>query len=40
MSLSTITVGPARRTVHYHRHGKGEPLLYLHHMLGDRKSVV
>jgi len=34
MTLSTITVGPARRTVHYYRRGNGQPLLYLHHMLG------
>jgi pimeloyl-ACP methyl ester carboxylesterase len=34
MSLATISVGAARRTVHYYRHGHGQPLLYLHHMLG------
>lgn len=34
MNLATITVGPAGRTVHYYRKGQGQPLLYLHHMLG------
>ena len=34
MELKTLTVGPARRTVHYYRQGSGAPLLYLHHMLG------
>ena len=34
MNLATIGVGPARYTVHYYRKGKGQPLLYLHHMLG------
>lgn len=34
MNLATVSVGAARRTVHYYRHGQGQPLLYLHHMLG------
>ncbi|MBX9607200.1 MAG: alpha/beta hydrolase [Gammaproteobacteria bacterium] len=34
MNLETIAVGPARRTVYYYRRGHGQPLLYLHHMLG------
>ena len=34
MKLETLTVGPARRIVHYYRTGRGQPLLYLHHMLG------
>jgi pimeloyl-ACP methyl ester carboxylesterase len=34
MDARTIEVGPARRTVHYFRAGSGDPLLYLHHMLG------
>ncbi len=34
MDLKTIKVGPAERPVHYYRAGSGEPLLYLHHLLG------
>jgi pimeloyl-ACP methyl ester carboxylesterase len=34
MNLATLSVGAARRTVHYYRKGQGQPLLYLHHMLG------
>jgi len=36
MELSTINVGPAQRLVYYYRAGQGEPLLYLHHLLGLR----
>ena len=34
MKLQTTNVGPAKREVHYYRAGKGEPLLFLHHLLG------
>jgi len=34
MKLQTLSVGPERLNVHYYRAGQGEPLLYLHHMLG------
>ena len=34
MNLRTIEVGPSRRPVHYYRAGSGEPLLYLHHIIG------
>jgi pimeloyl-ACP methyl ester carboxylesterase len=34
MNLATLSVGAENRTVHYYRKGQGQPLLYLHHMLG------
>ncbi len=34
MQLRTLRVSPSGRTVHYYRAGKGEPLLYLHHLAG------
>lgn len=34
MNLQTLSVGPEHLNVHYYRAGQGEPLLYLHHMLG------
>ena len=34
MHAQTMTIGPERRNVHYYRTGQGEPLLFLHHMLG------
>jgi pimeloyl-ACP methyl ester carboxylesterase len=34
MNIQTMSVGPAAREVHYYRAGKGEPLLYLHHLMG------
>ncbi|MDA0823734.1 MAG: alpha/beta hydrolase [Proteobacteria bacterium] len=34
MDYSTITVGPSKFPVHFYRAGEGEPLLYLHHLLG------
>ncbi len=34
MKLHAMTVGPEQREVHYHRAGQGEPLLFLHHLLG------
>ena len=34
MKLQTMSVGPAATEVHYYRAGKGEPLLYLHHLMG------
>ncbi|HMM74810.1 MAG TPA: alpha/beta hydrolase [Gammaproteobacteria bacterium] len=34
MNLQTLSIGPERLNVHYYRAGQGEPLLYLHHMLG------
>jgi len=34
MNLQKLSVGPERLNVHYYRAGQGEPLLYLHHMLG------
>lgn len=34
MEARTLRVGPAGRTVHYFRAGSGDPLLFLHHMLG------
>lgn len=34
MKLNTMNVGPDAREVHYYRAGQGEPLLFLHHMLG------
>lgn len=34
MKLNTLKLGPAGLKVHYYRTGKGEPLLYLHHLLG------
>lgn len=34
MDLQTIRVGHAAREVFYHRTGSGEPLLFLHHMIG------
>ena len=35
MKMQTMTVGPAAREVHYYRAGEGEPLLYLHHLMGS-----
>jgi pimeloyl-ACP methyl ester carboxylesterase len=34
MELRTLRVAPSGRNVHYYRAGKGEPLLYLHHVAG------
>jgi pimeloyl-ACP methyl ester carboxylesterase len=34
MELRKIRVTPSGRDVHYYRAGKGEPLLYLHHVAG------
>ncbi|MGE0486017.1 MAG: alpha/beta fold hydrolase [Gammaproteobacteria bacterium] len=34
MDRQTMKVGPERREVWYYRAGQGQPLLYLHHMLG------
>lgn len=34
MKRKTISVGPSGLEVHYYRSGRGEPLLYLHHLLG------
>lgn len=34
MNLQSLSVGPECLNVHYYRAGQGEPLLYLHHMLG------
>lgn len=34
MEIQNIHVGPEGLNVHYYRAGKGEPLLYLHHLLG------
>jgi len=34
MNLQNLSVGPERLAVHFYRAGQGEPLLYLHHMLG------
>ncbi|MEX2479458.1 MAG: alpha/beta hydrolase [Gammaproteobacteria bacterium] len=34
MKLSTMQVGPEQREVYYYRTGSGQPLLYLHHLLG------
>ena len=34
MKLQTMYVGAAQRAVYFYRHGKGEPLLYLHHLMG------
>ncbi|MEQ8234153.1 MAG: alpha/beta hydrolase [Gammaproteobacteria bacterium] len=34
MDMQTMQVGPEQRDVWYYRAGQGEPLLYLHHMLG------
>lgn len=34
MEAKSIKVGPLGRQVHYFRAGCGDPLLYLHHMLG------
>ncbi len=34
MEHSTITVGPTNLAVRYYRSGAGEPLLYLHHLMG------
>jgi pimeloyl-ACP methyl ester carboxylesterase len=34
MNTKTIRVQPSNLRVHYYRAGKGEPLLYLHHLLG------
>lgn len=34
MKLETVRVGPAALKVHYYRAGRGEPLLYLHHLIG------
>jgi len=34
MQFKTMQVGPAKLTVHYARAGRGQPLLYLHGMLG------
>lgn len=34
MQMQTMKIGPERLNVHYYRAGQGEPLLFLHHMLG------
>ena len=34
MDMQTMRVGSANREVFYYRHGNGEPLVYLHHLLG------
>jgi pimeloyl-ACP methyl ester carboxylesterase len=34
MELRTLHIEPSGLTVHYYRGGQGEPLLYLHHLLG------
>ena len=34
MQMKTMSVGSQGMQVHYHRAGSGDPLLYLHHMLG------
>jgi pimeloyl-ACP methyl ester carboxylesterase len=34
MELRTLRIATSGRTVHYYRAGKGEPLLYLHHVAG------
>jgi len=34
MDMQTMKVGPEQREVWYYRAGQGEPLLYLHNMLG------
>ena len=35
MDPRCITVGPNNTKVYYFRAGKGQPLLYLHHLLGQ-----